>query len=135
MDRLTVSTCHTLKLIPTSRILTFANLYPKVKMKLLGEAIDSKSIPGTVMVSESKNDGKIKKKITYERSDVTENATAILERLKVSRLVATYIDERGRERVAGSPRWPLSLDYTIEGGVLIVTLQGEGLNPDAFLSD
>jgi len=66
---------------------------------------------------------------------VSESVADILEGYKVSRLVAVYIDESGKQRVAGSPDWPLTLDYTTEGGVFIVTLQGEDVRPDGFLAD
>lgn len=93
------------------------------------------AVPGTVKVSTTTDNGIIKKKITFERSDVSYITADTLEGLKVSRLIATYVDESGRRRVAGSPDWPLSLDYTIGDGVFTVTLQGEDTVPDAFLMD
>ncbi len=61
--------------------------------------------------------------------DITADA---LGGYKVSRLIATYVDESGKRRVAGSPDWPLSLDYSIGDGVFSVTLQGEDTAPDRF---
>jgi len=102
---------------------------------LLGEAIDAEAVPGTVKISTTTDNGKLKKKITFERSDVSESVADTLEGYKVSRLVAVYIDESGKQRVSGSPDWPLTLDYITEGGVFIVTLQGEDVHPDGFLAD
>lgn len=135
MNRSTVSTCHSLKIIPLARLSRFARIQSRVIIMLLGEAIDAEAVPGTVKISTTTDNGKLKKKITFERSDVSESVADILEGYKVSRLVAVYIDESGRQRVAGSPDWPLTLDYTTEGGVFIVTLQGEDVRPDGFLAD
>lgn len=135
MDRSTVSTCHSLKIIPLARLSRFARIQSRVIMMLLGEAIDAEAVPGTVKISTTTDNGKLKKKITFERSDVSESVADILEGYKVSRLIAVYVDESGKQRVAGSPDWPLTLDYTTEGGVFIVTLQGEDVRPDGFLAD
>lgn len=135
MNRSTVSTCHSLKIIPLARLSRFARIQSRVIIMLLGEAIDAEAVPGTVKISTTTDNGKLKKKITFERSDVSESVADILEGYKVSRLVAVYIDESGKQRAAGSPDWPLTLDYTTEGGVFIVTLQGEDVRPDGFLAD
>lgn len=135
MNRSTVSTCHSLKIIPLSRLSRFARIQSRVIILLLGEAIDAEAVPGTVKISTTTDNGKLKKKITFERSDVSEAVADLLEVYKVSRLVAVYVDESGKQRVAGSPDWPLSLDYTTEGGVFTVTLQGEDIRPDGFLAD
>ena len=135
MNRSTISTCHSLRIIPLARLSRFARIQSRVIIMLLGEAIDAEAVPGTVKISTTTDNGKLKKKITFERSDVSESVADILEGYKVSRLVAVYIDESGKQRVAGSPDWPLTLDYTTEGGVFIVTLQGEDVRPDGFLAD
>lgn len=135
MNRSTVSSCHSLKIIPLARISRFARFGPRVGMMLLGEAVDAEAVPGSVKISPTTDTGKIKKKITFERSDVSEASAAHLEMFKALRLVATYVDESGKRRVAGSPDWPLSLDYATEGGVFTVTLQGEDTHPDGFLAE
>lgn len=135
MNRSTVSSCHSLKIIPLSLLSRFVRFDSRVSMMLLGEAIDAEAVPGSVKISTTTDNGKIKKKITFECSDVSENTADHLERFKVLRLVATYVDESGMRRVAGSPNWPLSLDYNTEGGVFSVNLQGEDIHPDGFLVD
>lgn len=135
MNRSTVSSCHSLKIIPLALLSRFARFGSRVSMMLLGEAIDAEAVPGSVKISTTTDNGKIKKKITFERSDVSETVADLLERFKVLRLVATYVDESGKQRVAGCPDWPLSLDYTTEGGVFSVNLQGEDIHPDGFLVD
>lgn len=135
MNRSTVSACHSLKIIPISQLSRFARIRSKVIIMLLGDPIDIKAVPGSIKISTTDDEGKIKKKITFERSDVSETTADLLEGYKVLRLVATYIDESGRERVAGSPDWPLSLDFTTEGGVFSISLQGEDTHQDGFLAD
>lgn len=131
----TVSACHCLKIIPLSRIKKFARIKSRVIMRLSGNADDARAVPGTIRLSYTTENGVVKKKITFERSDVSETVADILDAYKVSRLIATYIDESGEHRVAGSPDYPLALDYVTEGGVFTVALQGEDTDQDAFLTD
>lgn len=135
MSRSTVSSCHSLKIIPISKLSRFARIKSLVVMLVLGEPDDVLAVPGSVKVSQTDANGIIEKKITFERSDVSAYTADRLEWYKVSRLVATYIDESGRQRVAGSPNWPLSLNYQTTGGVFSVTLQGQDTAPDAFLTE
>lgn len=135
MNRSTVSSCHSLKLIPLVLLSRYARYGSKVTILLLDEAIDAKAVPGSVKISTVADNDKIKKTISFERSDVSDTSADRLERFKALRLVATYVDESGKQRIAGSPAWPLSLDYTTGDGVFSVTLQGEDIRPDGFLLD
>lgn len=135
MNRSTVSSCHSLKLIPLALLSRYARYGSKVTILLLDEAIDAKAVPGSVKISTGSDNDKIKKTISFERSDVSDTSADRLERFKALRLVATYVDESGKQRIAGSPAWPLSLDYTTGDGVFSVTLQGEDIRPDGFLLD
>lgn len=135
MDRFTVSTCHSLKIIPLSRLTRFSRIQSRIVMMVLGSADDAAAVPGSLKLSHSSENGVIKKKISFERSDVSNLTADILNGYKVSRLIATYVDESGKRRVAGSPDCPLSLDYSTEGGVFSVTLQGEDAVMDGFLMD
>lgn len=135
MNRSTVSSCHSLKLIPLALLSRYARYGSKVTILLLDEAIDAKAVPGSVKISTGADNDKIKKTISFERSDVSDTSADRLERFKALRLVATYVDESGKQRIAGSPAWPLSLDYTTGDGVFSVTLRGEDIRPDGFLLD
>lgn len=135
MPRSTVSTCHSLKIIPLFRLTRFARIKSRVVMAVLGGADDAGEVPGSVKLSHSTDNGLVKKKITFERSDVSDVTADILDGYKVSRLIATYVDESGKRRVTGSPDYPLSLDYSTEGGVFSVILQGDDTVPDAFLAE
>lgn len=135
MKRSTVSACHSLELIPLSRIMRFARLSSRINMILLGDAIDAEAVPGTIKITTTTDNGITKKKISFERSDVSETTANMMETLKASGLVAVYTDESGKRRVSGSPARPLSLDHTIGGGVFNITLQGEDVYLDGFLTD
>ena len=135
MKRTTVSVCHSLELIPVSQIGRFSKIGSRVYMVVVGEKRASGAVPGSVKCSHTSEEGKVKKKIAFERSDVSNETADELERYKNARLVAVYVDESGNRRVSGSPDYPLSLDYTIAGGVISVTLQGEDSYPDAFLAE
>lgn len=135
MDRSTVSACHSLKIIPVHRLSRFARVNSRVYMLVLGEADDAEAVPGTVKVSTTSENGVTKKKITYSRSDVSPDVADILQGYKVTRIIATYVDESGKTRVAGTVDFPLSLDFTTADGVFSVTLSGEDTAPDAFLAE
>ena len=135
MNRSTVSVCHCLKLIPISRVTKFVRLRSRVVIETLRAPDDAGAVPGTVTASHTSENGLVKKKIAFERSDVSEKTANLLEAYKSSRLIATYVDESGLQRVAGSPSYPLKLDYTTEGGSFSVVLQGEDTATDAFLAE
>ncbi len=135
MKRTTVSVCHSLDLIPVSQIGRFSRIGSRVYMVIIGEGHDAGAIPGSVKVSHTSEDARVKIKITFERADVSTETADELERCKSARLVAVYVDESGNRRISGSPNYPLALDYSISGGVFSVTLQGEDTCQDAFLAD
>lgn len=135
MGRLTVSSCHSLSLIEISRLTRFARVGLRVILSMPVCADDALAVPGSIKMSSTSDNGVTKKKITFERADVSMESARELDRLRFSRLVALYVDELGRRRVAGSPNWPLSLDYSTGEGVFTVTLQGEDTDIDGFLMD
>lgn len=135
MEQLAVSVCHSLKIIPVDRLTRFARYRSRVILIVIGSPDDVSAIPGSVKISTTSDKGIIKKKITFDRSGVSDSAADILESYKCQRLVATYVDENRNTRVAGSPDFPLTLDYTTGEGVFAVTLSGEDTQPDGYLAD
>lgn len=133
MNRTTISSCHGLKVIPLSALSRFVRIRSRVWLRLVGEPLDMGAVPGTIVTSAGAEEERIKKKITFERSDVSAATADMLENMRRMRLVAIYTDESGRGRVAGSPDWPLTLAYNTEGGVFTITLQGEDMRPDGFI--
>ncbi|MGM9817187.1 MAG: hypothetical protein ACI304_09075 [Lepagella sp.] len=134
MSRSTISSIHSLRLIPISKLQRYARIGSKVIMLIIGRPENADAVPGTIKVSTTADNSIYKKKITYEMAEVTADEAQNLEMLKKIRLIATYIDESGNDRVCGSPDYPLSLDYLDEGGVYTITLSGEDTCIDAFMT-
>ena len=130
-----VSVCHSLKIIPVSKLTHFARFRSLVVMKQEGAPDDAIAVPGSIMVSASMEEGILSKKIVFERAKLSKSSQDKLEAYKRSRLVAIYVDEVGDVRVCGSPSYPLTLEYTSSDGVYNVTLQGKDSRPDGYLAD
>lgn len=135
MEQLTISVCHSLKIIPLDRLTRFARFRSRVILIVVGSPDDAAAVPGSIKISTTSDKGIIKKKITFDRSGVSDSVADILESYKCQRVVATYVDENGNTRVAGSPDYPLALDFTTGDGVFTVTLSGEDTQTDGYLAD
>lgn len=135
MNNKVVSSIHGLRLTPIDRLIRFARVDSQVYLSVFGDTDSAGAVPGSIRISSTLEEGTIKEKISYYRSDVCPQAVNFLQRYKGTRFIATYIDESGSKRVAGSPDWPLSLDYTTGEGVITVTISGESTVSDAFLTD
>lgn len=133
MNTNTVTGCHTLEIIPLTSLSRFARVGCRAVIQILGYSYKAKEIPGSLMVSTTTENGVIKKKITFDCSGVNIFETNRLDVFRSSRVIATYFDENGNRRVAGSPSYPLKLDYTISDGAYSCVLEGEDTDTDAFL--
>lgn len=133
MAKKTVTVCHCPELIPKSGIRKFAEIGAKAYIAY-NEALSFKpaTVPGSVLITTEVRDGFYAKEINFEISDVTEETAALLSRLRWENMIVRYKDEKGNERVAGSPSFPLSLTYRDREGVFEVTLSGTSLAPDSF---
>lgn len=90
-------------------------------------------VPGTLKPNDSKNEDVYNKKHTFKLAGVSPNKTFYLENLKATPFIALYIDETGTSRVSGSPDYPLTFSFEINGGLYNCTLSGTGPGVDAFL--
>lgn len=133
MNTNTVTGCHSLEILPLTNLWRFARIGSRAVIRTTVDPVTVKEIPGSVKVSTSTENGIIKKKITFLRAGVSADETDRLNAFKSSRIIATYIDEKGNRRVAGSPNYPLTLNFTIEDGAYSCVLEGEDTVPDAFL--
>ena len=135
MAKKTVTVCHCLKIIPTNRLIRFAEIGPKTIMAFYNHAVlNPDVVPGTVHMTTETEDGVYSRSIDFEITEVNAETSEVLSLLKTQRLVATYKDESGNDRVCGSPSFPLSLDYHDEDGVFKVSLTGKSNTPDGFHS-
>lgn len=133
MANLNVSAAHSLRLVPVERLSKFARINSGVKLVCLRQPDEAEAIPGSIRITATEEDGKIKKSITYKRRTVDRVTANLLESYRFMRLVAIYVDETGNKRVAGSPDYPLKFSYTSGDGVFTCTLEGEDLTTDPFL--
>lgn len=133
MANLNVSAAHSLQLVPINRLSKFAQVKAGVMLVHLQEPDEADAIPGSIRITTSEEEGKIKKSITYKRRTVDRVTANLLEGYRVTRLVAVYTDETGNQRVAGSPNYPLKFSYTSGDGVFTCKLEGEGDTIDPFI--
>lgn len=133
MANLNVSAAHSLQLVPINRLSKFAQVKAGVMLVYLQQPDEADAIPGSIRITTSEEEGKIKKSITYKRRTVDRVTANLLEGYRVTRLVAVYTDETGNKRVAGSPDYPLKFSYTSGDGVFTCKLEGEGDTIDPFI--
>lgn len=133
MANLNVSAAHSLQLVPINRLSKFAQVKAGVMLVYLQEPDEADAIPGSIRITTSEEEGKIKKSITYKRRTVDRVTANLLEGYRVTRLIAVYTDETGNKRVAGSPDYPLKFSYTSGDGVFTCKLEGEGDTIDPFI--
>lgn len=133
MANLNVSAAHSLQLVPINRLSKFAQVKAGVMLVYLQQPDEADAIPGSIRITTSEEEGKIKKSITYKRRTVDRVTANLLEGYRVTRLVAVYTDETGNKRVAGSPDYPLKFSYTSGDGVFTCKLEGEGGTIDPFI--
>lgn len=133
MANLNVSAAHSLQLVPINRLSKFAQVKAGVMLVYLQQPDEADAIPGSIRITTSEEEGKIKKSITYKRRTVDRVTANLLEGYRVTRLIAVYTDETGNKRVAGSPDYPLKFSYTSGDGVFTCKLEGEGDTIDPFI--
>lgn len=133
MANLNVSAAHSIQLVPINRLSKFAQVKAGVMLVYLQQPDEADAIPGSIRITTSEEEGKIKKSITYKRRTVDRVTANLLEGYRVTRLVAVYTDETGNKRVAGSPDYPLKFSYTSGDGVFTCKLEGEGDTIDPFI--
>lgn len=134
MAKRVVTVCHGVTLIRKDAIIRFANSGSEVDLEYFHFwGVIPPTVPGTVYLTTDINEGIYTRNMTFEITDVDPNMARTLSALKSQRLVATYKDESGNQRVCGSPDYPLSLDYYDEGGVYVVSLTGQTTEPDPFV--
>lgn len=133
MPNLTVSTAYYLRIMPLSQIIRFAVVDAVARISYMPQAISAEAVPGSIAIATSEEGGIITKSISYKRSGVSPHVSAELERLRNVHLVALYFDERGNERVAGSPDFPLAFSFVTEDGVYSCKLSGKAIENDPFI--
>ena len=134
MKQTVISVAHCLVLWPVNDVLTFSELSNGVSMKTKGRGYDLGITPGSLTVSDKPDaKGIYSKKYTFKIPRPSAMVRAKIRLLATSGMyVATYIDDTGEQRVAGSKNYPLSLSYEYSAGVLLCTLKGKGTDADPY---
>ena len=134
MKQTVISVAHCLVLWPVNNVLTFSVLTNGVSMDTKGKGYELEITPGSLTVSDKVDtSGIYTKKYSFKVPRPDSAKTAQLRLLASSGYyIATYTDETGQQRVAGSKDWPLSLSVEYSGGLLQCTLQGKGTDVDPY---
>jgi hypothetical protein len=93
-------------------------------------------VPGSLKISDAintENTPYYEKKHTFKKAGVSAETSRFLDIMTKQRFVALYTDEKGNERISGTPDYPLSLSYYIDEGLYNVTLAGKNAHQDVFL--
>lgn len=130
---LIVSGAHSLRVLNADKLVSLGVLQGGAYILTLENGTEFNAVPGSVQPSDTFEEGVFNKLITFRVGNVTPARTALLEALKVERLVAIYVDEQGNQKVAGSIDFPMAFTYTITGGLYECRLAGSGTIPNPYL--
>ena len=93
--------------------------------------------PSSLKVSDVFDDGRYRKTMVFRVPETSRQVYHVFLSLLKTYVVAVYTDERGVDRVMGSPKWPASLSFERSGGSLHVTVEawGDAPNPEFIRTD
>lgn len=125
----TSSPCH-LRLYPIDQVLRFAVIDGVAHLTIIGKPVELNLVPGTLMPADQFTDMTHDKRHTFRVRSTGETDVPLLEAITHGHYVATYTDERGVERISGSPSHPLTFGYSRQQASWACTLSGRSLHPD-----
>lgn len=128
-----VSAAHSLKIVDIEDISIFNRSRSQVILSWRNHASPLASIPGTIRPSSTPSDKGYTKTITFSVAIYNHDLADLILFYSKKRLLAIYTDARGRVRVCGSPEYPLRLSYTIQNGIISVTMTGIDTHDDGYL--
>ncbi len=132
---LIVSGAHSLRVLDASKVFSMGVLQGGVYMLSFDLGIELDAVPGTVVPSDTAEDGLFHKLIAFRLGQVSQSRTELLQALSAIQIIAIYVDEHGKNRVAGSLDWPMVLTYSIAGGLYECQLECRGLEPNPYLKE
>lgn len=86
--------------------------------------------PASLKVSDVFDDGRYRKTIKFRIPEASREVTNRMLSLLMTYIVVVYTDERGVDRVMGSPQWPAYLSFERSGGSINVTVEAWGDSPN-----
>ncbi len=132
---LIVSGAHSLRLLDARKIFSFGILQGSAYILTTDLGIEMKTVPGSVQSTDTAEEGLYHKLIAFRMGQVSQERTQLLESLTADDIVAIYVDEHGRNRVAGNLDWPMHFTFSIAGGLYECQLECRGLEPNPYLMD
>ena len=128
-----LSAAHSIKLVDIENISIFNRSRSQVILSWRDHSALLGSIPGTISPSSTPSDKGYTKTITFSVAIFNHELADLILFYSKKRLLAIYTDARDRVRVCGSPEYPLKLSYTIQNGIISVTLTGTDTHDDGYL--
>lgn len=132
---LLVSGAHSLRVVPCGKIFSMGIVHGEAHLLTIDRGIELKAVPGSVQPTDSAEEGLYHKLIAFRLGQVSQARTLLLESLTAEDLVAIYVDEHGRNRVAGSLEWPMRFTFSVAGGLYECQLECRGLEVTPYLAD
>ena len=126
-----------LRLIPAAKVVRFAVIHQEAVIQYYpSDVIPIDITPASLKLSERPAEGSVvvTKSHTFRVPAAGRDQQSLLDELSNTPLVALYRDEHGREKVSGSPFYPLTLTYQPSGGTYSCTLAGKCTSPDLFVA-
>lgn len=130
---LIVSGAHSLRVLDATQVVSLGVLQGGAYMLSLDLGVELDAVPGSVNPSDTAEDGLFHKLIAFRMGQVSQERTELLQSLSATRIIAIYVDEHGKNRVAGSLDWPMTLTYSIASGLYECQLESRGLEPNPYL--
>ena len=121
-----------LRIWPTSAIVAYLVHGPSVHAAFdRSPFVPDKSLV-SLKVSDVYNDGRYRKTISFRIPEASRDLTNRMLSLLKTYMVVVYTDERGVDRMMGSPRWPAYLSFERSGGSINATIEawGDAPNPE-----
>ena len=86
--------------------------------------------PGSLKATDVYDGGRYRKTLVFRVPDVSRSVYDRFLSLVRTYIIAVYTDERGVERVMGSPRWPAFMSLERSGGSLNIKIEAWGDTPN-----
>lgn len=132
MDATVITQPTGLRIWPTHSIVAYLTRGGKVYAAFNRHPFAPSFTPASLTVSDRYDNGRYRKTAVFS---VPETSEAVINRfltLLKTYIMIVYTDERGVDRVMGSPQWPAYLSFERSGGSLKVTAEawGDAPNPE-----
>ena len=119
-----------LRIWPTYSVVAYLARESKVYVAFDRAAYSPSITPGSLKVTDNYDKGKYRKRAVFSVPETSESVTNSFMMLVRTYVLIVYTDERGVDRVMGSPLWRASLSFERSGGSLQVTVEAWGDSPN-----